>query len=55
MGLAHFSIGTATDRIDLLRNVRIAPESSDVRNIAFDVKVEPDKEVVITYTVKYTW
>ena len=24
MGLAHFSIGTATDRIDLLRNVRIA-------------------------------
>jgi hypothetical protein len=23
MGLAHFSIGTATDRIDLLRNVRI--------------------------------
>lgn len=27
----------------------------DSRNIAFDVKVEPDKEVVITYTVEYTW
>jgi len=27
----------------------------DSRNIAFDVKVEPDKEVKITYTVDYTW
>jgi len=27
----------------------------DSRNIAFDVKVEPDKEAVITYTVDYTW
>jgi hypothetical protein len=27
----------------------------DSRNIAFDVKVEPDKEAVVTYTVDYTW
>jgi hypothetical protein len=27
----------------------------DARNIAFDVKVEPDKETVVTYTVEYTW
>jgi len=27
----------------------------DSRNIAFDVKIEPDKEAKITYTVDYTW
>jgi hypothetical protein len=27
----------------------------DSRNIAFDVKVEADKETTITYTVDYTW
>ena len=27
----------------------------DSRNIAFDVKVEPDKETTVTYTVDYTW
>ena len=27
----------------------------DSRNVAWDVKVAPDKEVVITYTVEYTW
>ena len=27
----------------------------DARTIAFDVKVEPDKETTVTYTVEYTW
>jgi hypothetical protein len=27
----------------------------DARTIVFDVKVEPDKEKTVTYTVEYTW
>ena len=27
----------------------------DARTVAFDVKVQPDKEVTVTYTVEYTW
>jgi len=30
-------------------------EKLDARTIAFDVKVEPDKEKTVTYTVEYTW
>ncbi len=27
----------------------------DSRNVAWDVEVAADKEVVLTYTVEYTW
>ena len=30
-------------------------EKLDSRTIAFDVQVEPDKEVTVTYVVEYTW